>query len=182
MTVVDRTRRANPFAAVERLDLHTFEEAAEIAHDVQEDFGKLQNEECSALRRGLAGMDSDATGRIPFSEFTGKRIDSWAFLEPVDYLRNLGVLDETDEAVGPKVLIPNYVASMSNCAETSPFFSVCCLDECGSVIGKLERAIKQPTATVEQIVLALEGVTTGTMEEPRNLSKGTRYRQMLEEV
>merc|ERR1719456_608929 len=68
-TVVEATRKANPFAATERMEMHTFEEAAEIAYSIQENFGKLQNEECSRLREGLMTMDGNATGRIPFKDF-----------------------------------------------------------------------------------------------------------------
>merc|ERR1719359_2236401 len=115
--MIERTRRANPFRAVERLELHTFEEAAEVAADIQEGFGREQEEECSGLREGLIRMDPNTTGRIPFKDFHGKRVNDFAFLEPETYLRELGTLDESDPSVGPQVLISNYVSSLSNCAE-----------------------------------------------------------------
>merc|ERR1719238_2228901 len=82
----------------------------------------------------------------------------------------------------PQVIIPNYVLSMSNCAETSDFYSVCCLDHCEAVLDKLERSVKGPTATVEQIVNTLSGFTTMSLDEPRNLAPGSKLRNMLEEV
>merc|ERR1719498_129399 len=182
MTVIDRVRRENPFKAEENMELHTFEEAVEVGADIQEHFGRQQNEECAKLRDGMIQKDPNSTGRIPLSSIQGKRIESFVFLEPEQYLRDLGVLDESDAQVGPQILIPNYVNSMSNCAEPSPFFSICCLDVCGSVMGKLERAIRKPKASAEEIANALTGVTTVSTEVPRNLAPGSKLREMLESV
>merc|ERR1719498_2050892 len=124
MTVIDRVRQANPFAAVEKMELHTFEEAVEVGADIQEHFGRQQNEECSKLRDGMIQKDLNGTGRIPLETIKGQRIESFIFLEPEAYLRDLGVLDESDAEIGPQIVIPNYVNSMSNCAEPSPFFSI----------------------------------------------------------
>lgn len=179
---VVKSRQRNPFAAVEREELHTFEDAAEVAVEVQEHFGTFQDEQCSRLREGLVRMDPNATGRIPLKDFAGKRVDDFVFLEPETYLKELGVLDPTADPDKPMVVIPNYVLSLSNCAEVSDFYSVCCLDPCEAVMDQLERKIAAPTASADHIARALDGVTTPSTEEPRNLTDGAPLRRMLDEV
>ena len=99
-------------------------------------------------------MDLAGTGRIPFKDFSGKGVADYVFLEPKNYLQELGVLDEMDPEQVTQVLIPNYVQSLSNCVDVSDYYSVCCLDACGSVMETLEHQVKAPTATVEQLVEA----------------------------
>lgn len=183
--------QANPFAFFAEKDntdggsnhlQFSFREAAKVADKITEDFGRFQNDECSMLRDGLALMDTSGNGRIPFKDFAGKRVRDFVFLEPESYLRELGTLDESDKEAGPQVVIPNYVSSLSNCVEASDFYSVCCLDPCEGVMRTLEREVRAPTATVEQLVGAMGQVHTDRMEEPRNLTAGSALRGMLEEV
>jgi hypothetical protein len=176
---VEAKRRENPFAGAPSLTSH---DGARVADRLSESFGRFQNEECSILRAGLKSMDVEGSGRVPFKDFSGKRVGDYVFLEPKEYLQDLGVLDETDPEKGSQVLIPNYVASLSNCVDVSDYYSVCCLDTCSGVMATLETRIRAPTATVEEIVYAMGAVTTDFLEEPRNLTKGTRLRAMLEEV
>merc|ERR1719336_1021537 len=53
----------------------------------------------------------------------------WHFRQPVEYLRHVGALDESDPR-RLSVVIPNYVYSMNNCLASSSFFSVCCTNKC----------------------------------------------------
>merc|ERR1719162_2628405 len=88
-------------------------------------------------------------GRVRISDFYKAALDDgkWQFTESVDYLRQLGALDESD-ASNPRVIIPNYISGPSNCVASSAYYSVCCLDECEGILGQLEQGIAAPEASV----------------------------------
>ena len=73
-------------------------------------------------------------GRVRVADFYKKALNEgqWQFSESIDYLRQLGALDESD-AANPRVIIPNYISGPSNCVASSSYYSVCCLDECEGI-------------------------------------------------
>merc|ERR1712183_1093723 len=68
------------------------------------------------------------------------------------------------------VVIPNYMQSQSNCLAGSSFYSVCCFDECESLLGHVEEAIKGPSAQPSQLVEVVSGLHSDTVHASRNLS------------
>jgi len=156
----------NPF--VKHLD--TFEETSDFLLELGHRFGSYQNLECHALKNKLLELEFQGTGRVPLSRFyAGAANDDWQFKESVDYLRNMGALDETD-AGKPSVVIPNYLTSQSNCLSSSKFYSVCCSDECESLRLHLEVAIMKPAASPAEIAQVVAAMHSDTVQAPRNLS------------
>merc|ERR1740122_621687 len=90
-------------------------------------------------------------------------------MESVEYLRNQGVLDETDPE-HPSVVIPNYMNSRMNCLTASEFYAVCCLNECDELLGKIEVHIASPVAEPSRIIGVVSGLQSDTVDAPRNLS------------
>merc|ERR1719301_361170 len=84
---------------------------------------------------------------------------AWQFLEPAEQLRHAGALDESSAWLGPQVMIPNYINSLSNCITSAPYYSICCLNECDQVFQQLEARIAAPSATASQIIRSLESST-----------------------
>merc|ERR1719463_858216 len=112
-------------------------------------------------------MDSYGTGRVKLSQFYSYSKDgAWQFLEPSEQLRGAGALDESSTWLGPQVMIPNYINSMSNCITHQPYYQICCLNECDQVFQQLESRVAAPSATVSEIINALE---TG-IYAPTNIS------------
>merc|ERR1712183_807852 len=68
------------------------------------------------------------------------------------------------------VVIPNYMQSQSSCLAGSSFYSVCCFDECESLLGHVEEIIKGPSAHPAQLVEVVSGLHSDTVHAPRNLS------------
>merc|ERR1712023_91917 len=91
-------------------------------------------------------------GRVRISDFYGKALNDgkWQFSESIDYLRQLGALDESD-ASNPRVIIPNYISGPSNCVASSAYYSVCCLDECEAILSRLEELISADAAPAHTI-------------------------------
>merc|ERR1719386_428000 len=137
--------------------MYSFEDAVRIAERVSEEFGSWSNHECHEMKDMLMEMDVHATGRVKLSNFYGYSKDgAWQFLEPSEQLRQSGALDESSSWLGPQVMIPNYITSMSNCITSAPYYSICCLNECDHVFQQLEARIAAPSATAQQIISALE--------------------------
>merc|ERR1719164_61496 len=109
------------------------------------------------LRTFLAEMDHSSSGRVSLGDFykVGENHEKFAFLEMPDYLRGLGALDESSKTLGPQVLISNYAYGMSNCLSSTPYYSVCCLNECEGLLQQIEALISKPSATPTEILEAM---------------------------
>lgn len=67
------------------------------------------------------------------------------------------------------MIVPNYVGSHTNCIASSSLYSVCCIDECEQLMGQLERQISAPEATTSEIMGVVSGLSSSSVEAPRNL-------------
>jgi len=154
----------------------TFEESVAFVQDLWQHFGSFQGLECTALKGRLVEMEHQGTGRVRLSRFYAGGVNGdWTLSESVEYLRNLGVLDETDPSK-PSVVISNYLTSQTNCLSASGFYSVCCSDECEVLMQHLEKGIAGPTAFPEKIVEVVSALNSDTVVAPRNLSQALRSR------
>jgi hypothetical protein len=166
----------NPFAP----SSSGFHEVSELVREAGYRFGTFQDEECRTMKDRLTDMEYRDTGRVRLSDFYKPSLEGdLQFLESMDYLRDIGALDESNPRM-PSVLIANYVGAQSNCLASSSFYSVCCLDECEGLLGKLEAAIGAPTAEAGQISTLLAAMPSDTVDAPRNLSTALLVR--LDEI
>jgi len=158
--------RRNPF--VRQRD--TFDGSVAFVQELGHQFGAFQDLECKSLKGRLVEMEHQGTGRILLSRFYADGVKGdWTLSESVAYLRNLGVLDETDPKK-PLVVIPNYMHSQTNCLTSSGFYSVCCSDECEGLLQHLEREIAAPSAAPLRIAASVAALHSDTVDAPRNLS------------
>jgi len=144
-----------------------------VAERIGEQFGSFQDHECKQIKASLVAMEEAGTGRVRLSDFWRPALNdpngSWQFGESLSYLRQLGVLDESD-ARNPRVIIANYISSPSNCIASSSFYSVCCMDECEGLLGHLETRTAAPEATPEHIAMLVSGLSSSSITAPRKLS------------
>eukprot|EP00428_Durinskia_dybowskii_P016943 CAMPEP_0170226174 /NCGR_PEP_ID=MMETSP0116_2-20130129/12797_1 /TAXON_ID=400756 /ORGANISM="Durinskia baltica, Strain CSIRO CS-38" /LENGTH=365 /DNA_ID=CAMNT_0010476897 /DNA_START=76 /DNA_END=1169 /DNA_ORIENTATION=+ len=111
-----------------------FSTTVSVLEEVAERYGRWQDSECIALKDDLMKLETDGTGRVPLQAFYAAALNgSYQFTEKREYLRQLGALDES-QASHPSVIIPNYINSASNCLASSKFYSVCCINECESLL------------------------------------------------
>jgi hypothetical protein len=140
--------------------LYSFSDAHEMVAGITRNFASFWESECSSLKATLLTMDSSGTGRVPLSRFYASALESeWRFGESEEYLRELGLLDESSAWRGKQVIIPNYIQAASNCIVSSPHYLVCCEDECEGVFHEIEEAVRAPFATPSHL-LALVGNMT----------------------
>jgi len=167
--------RRNPFIAD-----YSLEDVIEVAQELGHHFGNFQNMECKALKEKLTDMEHAGSGRVSLSQFySGIGMMNWPFIESVDYLRNLGALDESDPR-RPSVIIANFLGSSSNCEAPSNFYSVCCMDECESLMDHVEAAVAAPTASAALLADVVSKMQSDTVPAPRSLSSVQTAR--LEEI
>ena len=80
----------------------------------------------------------------------------WTFSESVEHLRHIGALDKTSpDSMG--AVIPNYIRNHSNCLAGLCFYSVCCFDECESLLQHVEEAVQVPSARPSEVFMVISG-------------------------
>jgi len=147
-----------------------FPALAHVVEEVGDRFGRYQDLECRALKNRLVDREKQLPGRVLLSDFYKKGLQGH-FTESVEYLRELGALDESDPKMPPSVVVPNYINSKANChGASSSFYSVCCIDECAGLMGHLEREIAMPTAKPPRIAALVASMPSDSMVARRNLS------------
>lgn len=159
----------------------TFAGASKVVEEIEERYGRWQDAECRDLKSALVTLEDSGRGRVLLKDFYGQALSggAWQFTESVEYLRELGALDES-QPQQPSVIIPNYVNSLSNCLASSSMYSVCCINECEGLLGHLEREVAAPQASVERIAAVVSSLPSSTVQAPRALSAELLSR--LEEV
>jgi len=142
-----------------------------VVESVAENYGTFQDSECQHIKSSLHMMEYRGTGRVKLSDFYKPALDgSWQFQESVAYLRQAGALDETDPN-DASVIIPNYLHSQTNCIASSGFYSVCCKNECESLMGRFEREIAAPEATPDAIAKIAGELSSPSVTAPREISE-----------
>jgi len=144
-----------------------------VVESMSEKFGAFQDHECRHMKDKLVQLEYRGTGRVRLSDFYKPALDDdhqsggFYFRESASYLRQLGALDESDT---PSVLIPNYVNSQTNCLATSGFYSVCCIDECGNILGDLEQKIGASQAKPTTIATLVANLASSTVAAPHQIA------------
>lgn len=157
----ERSRR-NPFKQMG----YEWDWATSYVKDLLHNFGSLTRGECQLLKDNLVKMEQADSGRIMLSSFYNNH--ELELHESVDYLRNLGALEE--DGTSPRLVIPNYISSPSRCLPFSGYFSVCCPDECEGLLGSIEKSFATSTVTADRVVEVVSKLASATVDAPRNLS------------
>jgi len=149
----------------------SFDNVTAVVEEVGERFGRFQDAECRTLKSDLVALEeAPGNGRVRLSDFYASAVNDgkWQFSETVEYLRELGSLDESNPAA-LRVIIPNYVNSPSNCLASSAYFGVCCIDECEALLGHLERRIGAPAARPAEIADLVAALPSASQPANRTL-------------
>jgi len=144
----------NPFVPRQ----YSFAVASQIVTDLAQRYGKWQNAQCNDMKAHLAELDPESSGRVPLGLLYAQPASAaYRFTESSDYLRKIGALDETTST--PKVLITNYILGPSNCIASSSYYSVCCLNNCDSIMDEIEHKVLAPTASPERLLSIVQDIS-----------------------
>merc|ERR1719456_988762 len=160
--------RRNPFVA----GALPLEAMKRVVSEVPKRFGRWHDTLCASMKNKLVDLENTrSSGRVSLSAFYGGKNPGkdWEFVESVDYLRQLGALDESDPR-RLRVIVPNYLIGPNNCIEASEVHTYCCKDECGEIVAEVERGIAAPTGAAEDIARIVSQISSDTVEAPRNLT------------
>jgi hypothetical protein len=142
-----------------------FEDVSSITDNFHKSFGDYSAWYCDAVKETLAAKDTKRTGRVRLADFHRAALEGNShFGESMEYLREMGTLDETSSSLGPQVIITNYLQASSNCVVNTPHYRVCCQNECEGRFAELEAAIGGPLATPEQLLDVFANMT-GSLQE-----------------
>jgi hypothetical protein len=154
-------------------EMHRAKHLSEVLVRIGERFGKFQNVECEGLKKRLVNLENGEQGCVPLANFYRRALESngkdWQFQESVDYMEQNGMLDESDPD-SLKVIVPNYLNGPGNCIATSEYYSVCCIDECESLLGQIEARVRAPTVDPEVIAWLVAAMPSSTIPENRTLT------------
>lgn len=141
--------------------------------------GALEDTECKVMKKKMTSLeDEHGSGTVRLGDFYGDQAE-YHFTEAPSFLRRSGVLDESvpDD---PKVLIPNYLANPSNCVTPAGYYSICCFDECESLMDQVEKSLAAPMGSSEQIAMVVSGL--GSASQPANRTLSARQLGLLDDV
>jgi hypothetical protein len=149
----------------------SFEDAQMITGRMALSFGSFWHSECVRVKASLQLFDRSSTGRVTLSDFHGAALGGeWRFSESADYLSKLGALDNTSSALGPRVIIANYLQGASNCIITDKHFRVCCSNDCEAHLAQIEGALQAPVATPAQLLEIISNITIGLDDDVASVS------------
>merc|ERR1719343_855256 len=155
----------------------SFSDVEGIIAEIGDRFAEWQDSQCHVMKSLLLEMEDRGTGRVKLSDFYGAALNKgrYQFTETINYLRQIGTLDESDPS-HPRVIIPNYVSGLSNCIARTKYYSVCCLDDCEPLFGKLEKELGMPEAVPAEVIAIVEKMPSDTVDANRKLSPLLRSR------
>eukprot|EP00927_Polykrikos_kofoidii_P013282 TRINITY_DN15789_c0_g2_i4.p1 TRINITY_DN15789_c0_g2~~TRINITY_DN15789_c0_g2_i4.p1 ORF type:complete len:550 (-),score=120.37 TRINITY_DN15789_c0_g2_i4:127-1776(-) len=152
---------------------YRFNDLAATVTALAERFGDWNDMECRNDKEALLELEErERSGRVKLLDYYNAAIvkGKYQFTENIDYLRQSGLLDESDPLV-PKVVISNYLQSPSNCVARTGFYSVCCRDQCQGILGQLETEIAAHAAVPAEIIDVVRRLPSETMPARHKLSK-----------
>lgn len=143
-----------------------------------ERLGGFEDKECQVMKQKLVEKeDRLGSGRVRLGDFYTD--EGQHFAEGVDYLRRIGALDESS-VDDPKVIIPNYLASPSNCVTPSGYYGICCFDECEQLMDRIESYFEAPMASPSAIAFFVSSLPSAS--QPVNRTLSPKLLQLLEDV
>jgi len=145
-----------------------------LVEDIFDQYGQWQDAECRDLKERLMKLEDksvgvNGSGRVRLGDFYGSALTggNWQFSESQEYLNKLGALDVHSGT--PRVIIPNYINSPSNCLASSKFYAVCCINQCEDLMDKVEHRFAKPSASPEEIAEFVATMPSSSVQGGRAL-------------
>jgi len=153
---------------------YSFSDVERILEIVSASMGRRVDEgNCQDIEDRLVAIEeTPGTGRVRLSDFYSSHLNNgnWQFQERPEYLRQLGVLDESDPSL-PRIIIPNYLIMQANCLNVSTYYDLCCIDLCEDLLDKIEDDIKGPQAAPSDIIRIVTSMDSAYVSAGRTLSR-----------
>jgi len=159
--------------------LFSFADSLGVVSNFATQFGSFWETECEDLMQLLVKSDRRGTGRVTLASFHAQALaGEWHFTESAEYLRLLGVLDESSAFRGPQVIASNYIQGANNCVVGQQHFRVCCANPCQDYYTDLEEAIGAPEGAPEDVLAIVSNFTYGLEDTAPQLTRKLRAQLM----
>jgi len=144
----------------------SFDDAEHAVVEISETYGKFQFDECKDLKMDLLSLEGPRPGRVSLRDFFWEAVhaNKYQYGESVAYMRQTGLLDETD-STNPSIIVPNYIDSPSQFIATSDTFALTCIDECDQIMVQIEEKIGAPYATPDRLASVVADISSATQPE-----------------
>lgn len=131
-----------------------FQQIVQVVTKIGEDYVNWQGKDCMRVKDELKLKGSHHAGRVLLSEVTQSPLagQRTLFTDSAEDLEKYGVLTTASDGAAKEVIIPNYINSQTMCLSTASFYTACCVNECESILGKLEREVAAPAVAPAQLV------------------------------
>jgi len=146
-----------------------------ILEDIGDQYGRWQDKECQELKAKLVRLEDrtigvNGSGRVRLSDFyrSSLKDGNWQFIETQEFLAQSGILDLHDSNI-PRLVIPNYINSPSNCLAGSKYYSVCCINDCEDLLDSLEHRFKAPAVPTAEILAAVSSLASSSVSAGRTV-------------
>lgn len=130
-----------------------FAQIVQVAEKISERYAQYQGQDCRRAKDVLTAKPSHSDGRVKLAEVEAShaRGSRSLFTEDREDLERLGVLSEGGVESESQLIISNYVNSQAMCLSTASLYTVCCTNECNSLLEGLERDVGGPTVALTQL-------------------------------
>jgi len=132
-----------------------FDGILQIATDFTEQYSQFHSRDCKRAQEKLMAMPSRKGSSVAMKDVRETHDSGYRplFTETMEDLNSLGVLDYASglNAGEKRLIIPNYIHSQSMCLSTVSFYSVCCPNECESLLRILESEFAGSAADPERL-------------------------------
>eukprot|EP00928_Gymnodinium_smaydae_P036645 TRINITY_DN2558_c0_g1_i1.p1 TRINITY_DN2558_c0_g1~~TRINITY_DN2558_c0_g1_i1.p1 ORF type:complete len:584 (-),score=131.71 TRINITY_DN2558_c0_g1_i1:203-1882(-) len=147
----------------------TFDDVSRVVVIFADALGKIQEPLCNEMADLLISKDTVGRGRVLLSDFYG----GMGFTERPETLREVGVLDPESDTLlqDPRLIIPNYITSATNCVMADKHFAMCCPDSCEAMLSHIEQRVAGPVARPEQLLEIVAALPSRVQSGPRNLTE-----------
>jgi hypothetical protein len=194
-----RAHSTNPFKVVNVDDemKYSFDDVIEILGQVILGFGKDLGRECVAVQEFLHTKDVEKTGRISIDNFHRlRKFSIWQFTEDADALNQIGAVPLNEKLEKQKldwrikggknqVIVTNYLQAHDNCILKGDKYSVCCPNQCESLLTALENKFGEVAANPRDIWKVLQELApitaSGGSWASNTLGSLNRLQQMAKE-
>lgn len=108
-----------------------FQDAQAIANRLLEYLREVSSSLCHEMERSIQSFSGGDKGYVKLADLRGLQFsgsNESSVDEPVDYLREMGALDDSDP--DQHIFVPNYIQGPSNCDMSTSFYDLCCPNTC----------------------------------------------------
>lgn len=141
--------------SVNNADGFEFSDIMLAVEDLERRYVQHHGRDCVRAKERFSSIPEQHNGRAPLAALKPSYEPGFRalFTEDVEQLQKLGALGSgalnPNDMAASDLIMPNYVESQALCLSTASYYTICCPNECESLLEQLELNIKASAASPE---------------------------------